>query len=161
MMPSKLRNQSDVAMNFAVRMTLSVMTDMWKFLIIMVVLVVGNVRRYKLLSIADKTASIIECVCLYAQAFVLMLLYPQGLEETGSGSTGWQLDGADAAKVNELFGDVPSALFASTNMLFFGVRESIKNHPYANQQQRQSCKDLERSQELNWCCCCVSRTLIC
>eukprot|EP01046_Picozoa_sp_COSAG06_P052299 COSAG06_NODE_8748_length_2080_cov_1.456840_2_plen_72_part_00 len=57
-----------------------------------------------------------------------MLLYPQGLEETGSGSTGWQLDGADAAKVNELFGDVPSALFASTNMLFFGVREAITHH---------------------------------
>ena len=131
MMPSKLRNQSDVAINFAVRMTLSVMTDMWKFLIIMVVLVVGNVRPYKPQSIVDENSmtGIIECACLCAQAFVLMLLYPQGLEETGSGSTGWQLDGADAAKVNELFGDVSSALFASTNMLFFGVRESYQKSP--------------------------------
>ena len=117
-------------MNFAVRMTLSVMTDMWKFLIIMVVLVVGNVRPYKPQSIVDENSmtGIIECVCLCAQAFVLMLLYPQGLEETGSGSTGWQLGGSDAVKVNELFGDVPSALFASTNMLFFGVREAITHH---------------------------------
>eukprot|EP01046_Picozoa_sp_COSAG06_P052300 COSAG06_NODE_8748_length_2080_cov_1.456840_3_plen_73_part_00 len=65
MMSSKLRNQSDVAMDFAVRMTLSVMTDMWKFLIIMVVLVVGNVRPYKPQSIVDEnsmTGIIESCV---------------------------------------------------------------------------------------------------
>ena len=104
------------------------MTDIKNFLIIMVILVVGNVRPYKLQSIVDEMASIIECMCLYAQAFVLMLLYPQGLEETGSGSTGWHLGGSDVTKVNELFGDVSSALFASTNMLFFGVREAITHH---------------------------------
>ena len=55
------------------------------------------------------------------QAFVLMLLYPSHLETEGSGSGGWHLDAADEKAVNDLFGSSSAAVFASINMLFFGV----------------------------------------
>ena len=50
-----------------------------------------------------------------------MLLYPSHLETEGSGSGGWHLDAADEKAVNELFGSSSAAVFASINMLFFGV----------------------------------------
>jgi hypothetical protein len=70
-----------------VRMTTAVITDMVPFMLILVLLIVGN-------------------------AFVLLLLYPQSLEldESDSGS-GWHLDKEDEATIDEAFGDFGAALF--------------------------------------------------
>ena len=70
-----------------VRMTTAVITDMMPFMLILVLLIVGN-------------------------AFVLLLLYPRSLEldENDSGS-GWHLDDADEETIDEAFGDFGAALF--------------------------------------------------
>ena len=87
-----------------VRMTLSVMRDMKSFVLILVILVVGN-------------------------SFVLMQLYPRRLlRGAGDGSAGWHLDSADEKKIEGLFGDVGAALFTSTNMLFFGSDPELLNN---------------------------------
>ena len=67
-----------------VRMTTAVITDMVPFMLILVLLIVGN-------------------------AFVLLLLYPQALTTSDSGS-GWR-DEEDEATIDEAFGDFGAALF--------------------------------------------------
>eukprot|EP01043_Picozoa_sp_COSAG02_P032514 COSAG02_NODE_2175_length_9589_cov_6.644573_3_plen_1201_part_00 len=89
-----------------VRMTLSVMSDMWSFMLIIAILILGN-------------------------TFVLMMLYPSELlsERSSLSSAGianlttgvsWNLTTVDEQTVRDSFGSVEAALFTSINMLFFG-----------------------------------------
>ena len=70
-----------------VRMTMAVISDMMPFMLILVLLIVGN-------------------------AFVLLLLYPQSLEldDSDSGS-GWHLGDEDEETIDDAFGDFSAALF--------------------------------------------------
>ena len=76
-----------------VRMTFAIMSDMKSFMLILVILVVGN-------------------------AFVLLFLYPDDLLQGQGNGTGWQLGAAEAAEVDRRFGGFMSAFFTSVIMFF-------------------------------------------
>ena len=79
-----------------VRMTFAIMSDMKSFMLILVILVVGN-------------------------AFVLLFLYPEDLlQGQGNGTGIWmaQLDDYQAAEVKDRFGGFVPALFTSIIMFF-------------------------------------------
>ena len=76
-----------------VRMTFAIMSDMKSFMLILVILVVGN-------------------------AFVLLFLYPDDLLQGQGNVTGWQLGAAEAAEVDRRFGGFMSAFFTSMIMFF-------------------------------------------
>jgi hypothetical protein len=77
-----------------VRMTMAVISDMMPFMLILVLLIVGN-------------------------AFVLLLLYPRSLELDDSDSgAGWHLGDEDEKTIDDAFGDFSAALFTVRRCVF-------------------------------------------